>query len=259
MRRSGTRALPAMRQGSARTLPAMRIVSLVPSATESLAAWGTDPVACTRFCERPDLTHVGGTKNPDISAIAELSPDMVVVDREENRRPDFDALVAAGIEVEVLHIASLDDVAPELERLARRVGVDWRPDPLPPRSELPSIARVSARDAPVRVFVPIWRRPYMTVGANTYGTSLLNYCGVEVAFADRPDPYPVIDEADLANGGLDLVLAPTEPYEWHRRNLEELRAFGPTHLIDGQDLFWWGTRTPGAVRRVAETIAQALD
>lgn len=234
------------------------MISLVPSATETLAAWGIDPVACTRYCERDDLPHVGGTKNPDITAIAELAPDLVVVDREENRREDFDALIEAGIEVEVLHIASLDDVYGELERLAQRVGADWQPEPLPARSELPLLHRAEGDGKRVRVFVPIWRRPLMTIGGRTYGTTLLTYCGLEVAFADRPDAYPMLDDADLANEPVDLVLAPTEPYPWHRRHLDELGAYGPVHLIDGQDLFWWGTRTAGAVRRVAAAVAQAL-
>lgn len=236
----------------------MRVISLVPSATETLAAWGIDPVACTRYCERPDLPHVGGTKNPDIAAIAELAPDLVVVDREENRRPDYDALVATGIEVESLHIASLDDVEPELLRLAQRVGAEWQPEPLPSQSQLPPLRHRGGGEEPVRVFVPIWRRPFMSIGAPTYGASLLAYCGLEVAFADRPDPYPTLDEADLASEPIDLVLASTEPYPWHRRNLDELDAYGPVHLIDGQDLFWWGTRTPAAVRRVANAVAQAL-
>ena len=201
---------------------------------------------------------VGGTKNPDITAIAELRPDLVVVDREENRRDDYEALVAAGLDIEVLHIAALGDVGPELARLAARIGVDWQPAPLPDRAELPTLRRPSGSAEPVRVFVPIWRRPYMTVGAATYGVSLLEYCGVQVAFADRPEPYPSLTEAELLAEPIDLVLAPTEPYEWHRRHFDELSAFGPAHLIDGQDLFWWGTRTPAAVTRVAGAISLAL-
>jgi ABC-type Fe3+-hydroxamate transport system substrate-binding protein len=239
----------------------VRVISLVPSATETLAAWGADPVACTRYCERPDLEHVGGTKNPDIEAIAALQPDLVVADREENRKEDHDALIARGIEVLALHVASLDDVEPELTRLAQHIGAEWRPELLPERSELPRLCLPGGADAgdePVRVFVPIWRRPFMSIGAPTYGASLLAYCGLEVAFADQPDAYPTLDEADLASERIDLVLAPTEPYPWHRRHLDELDAYGAVHLIDGQDLFWWGARTPAAVRRVAGAVAQAL-
>ncbi|WP_423920648.1 helical backbone metal receptor [Candidatus Poriferisodalis sp.] len=246
-------ALPATRIVSANTLPAVRIVSLVPSVTETLAAWGVDPIACTRFCERPDLEHVGGTKNPDIEAITELRPDLVVVDREENRSEDYDALVANGTDVQALHVASLDDVEPELGQLAARIGVEWSTEPLPEQCK--PLEHPSGRN--VRVFVPIWRRPYMTIGARTYGASLLAWCGVDVAFADR-GRYPTIDAGDLSAGHFDIVLAPTEPYPCHLRHLDELAKIAPTHVIDGQDLFWWGTRTPGAVVRVAETVRRAL-
>ena len=75
----------------------MRVVSLVPSVTETLLAWGVEPVAVTRFCEQPALRAVGGTKDPDIGAIVALAPDLVVVNDEENRREDAEALGAAGL------------------------------------------------------------------------------------------------------------------------------------------------------------------
>ena len=231
----------------------MRIVSLVPSATETLAAWGIDPVACTRYCERPDLEHIGGTKNPDIETIAALRPDLVVADREENRKEDYDALVSAGIEVEALHISSLSDVEPELGRLAARIGITWTAEPLPPRRG----ATVLASGRIVRAFVPIWRRPYMTIGAQTYGASLLAWCGIDIAFSDR-GTYPTLGPEDLSPEHFDVVLAPTEPYPWHKRHRDELSALAPTHVIDGQDLFWWGIRTPGAVERLAHVTVQAL-
>ena len=81
----------------------VRVVSLVPSVTETLLAWGIEPAACTRFCEQPSLRHVGGTKDPDIGAIEKLAPDLVVVDREENRRDDARELMRRGIQVLDLH------------------------------------------------------------------------------------------------------------------------------------------------------------
>ena len=63
----------------------------MPSATETLLDLGAAVVACTRFCEQPGIAHVGGTKNPDIDAIIDLHPDLVVMDREENRLEDADA------------------------------------------------------------------------------------------------------------------------------------------------------------------------
>ena len=90
----------------------MRVVSLVPSVTESLLAWDVVPIAVTRFCEHPELPHVGGTKDPDVDRIVSLAPDLVVVNDEENRKEDFDALEAAGLAVHVVRVTRVEDVAP---------------------------------------------------------------------------------------------------------------------------------------------------
>src|SRR5579864_6429952 len=110
----------------------MRIVSLVPSVTETLSAWGQEPVACTRFCERPDLPHVGGTKNPAVDQIVELAPDLVVMDTEENRQEDHDLLVDSGVAVHALSVRSLADARAGVSGLADRVEVRWVPPDLPP-------------------------------------------------------------------------------------------------------------------------------
>ncbi len=100
---------------------ALRIVSLVPSGTETLLSLGAPVTACTRFCEQPGIPHVGGTKNPDIDAIIELDPDFVVMDREENRREDADALVAAGIDLFVSDVTTVDAAERFVVDLAARV------------------------------------------------------------------------------------------------------------------------------------------
>ena len=86
-------------------------MSLVPSSTETLLALGGDVVACTRFCEQPHLAHVGGTKNPDVAAIVRLAPDLVVMDREENRSEDAAALVDAGLDLFVSDVRTVADAA----------------------------------------------------------------------------------------------------------------------------------------------------
>src|SRR4051794_12128431 len=99
-----------------------RVVSLVPSATETLIALGNVPVACTRFCEQPGVPTVGGTKNPDIAAIVELAPDVVVVNNEENRVEDARELAARGIELHDMSPRSVSDVGPEVVALCERIG-----------------------------------------------------------------------------------------------------------------------------------------
>jgi ABC-type Fe3+-hydroxamate transport system substrate-binding protein len=221
----------------------IRVVSLVPSVTETLSAWGAEPVACTRFCERPDLAHVGGTKNPDIAAIVELAPDLVVMDVEENRREDAEALTAAGLEVLALHVDSLAGLPDELDRLADAVGVDV------PRLTLPESAPIR-----LRAVVPIWRRPWMTIGGATYGTELLAAIGVANVFADADRAYPEVTIEDMAARSPDVVLVPSEPYVFTDEHLAELAHVAPTVRVDGQDLFWWGARTAGAIDRLRDLL-----
>ncbi|HEX4905126.1 MAG TPA: helical backbone metal receptor [Acidimicrobiales bacterium] len=219
-----------------------RVVSLVPSLTETLLAWRIEPIAVTRFCEQPRLEAVGGTKDPDLVRIVQLAPDLVLVNDEENRRQDHDALVAAGLDVHVVSITSVFDVSPQLAALRIRLGLDPLELVLPP----PEPERL-------RAFVPIWRRPWMSLSASTYGSSLLAHIGIGNALADVPDRYPEVDLEDVV---ADIVLAPSEPYPFGERFRRELEVVAPVVFVDGQDLFWWGTRTPAAIERLKTATAR---
>jgi ABC-type Fe3+-hydroxamate transport system substrate-binding protein len=234
---------------AARPGDALRIVSLVPSVTETLLAWGVRPAACTRFCEQPSLRHIGGTKDPELEAIIAMEPDLVVMDEEENRREDAAELEAAGVDVHVTAVRSLDDVRPCLKGLAERVGLDPA-DVVIPRIEL----RNRPADG-LRVFVPIWKRPWMTISADTYGASLLDGLGALNVFADEPKRYPVVSLEDAVARGSHAVLAPSEPYPFGPRHVKELATVAPVALVDGQDLFWWGVRTSAALRRLGERLS----
>ena len=232
----------------------VRVVSLVPSATETLVAWGVVPVACTDFCEQPTLATVGGTKNPRIDDIVALAPDVVVMCHEENRLPDADALAAAGLTVHVCSPGSVAEVAPALAELAMGVGAS--PPPELRGGPVPVVEPLG-----LRAFVPIWRRPWMTFGAGTYATSVLTALGVENVVADWPAPdtaagrYPEVELDRIAAEAPDVVLAPSEPYAFKPAHLEVLASdVAPVIEVDGQDLFWWGTRTPNAITRLHQAL-----
>ncbi len=225
----------------------MRVVSLVPSVTESLLTLGVTPVACTRFCEQPGIPTVGGTKDPDVARIVALAPDLVVVNDEENRREDADALVAAGLAVHVTSPRSVADVAPALAALARVVGVSFPDGPLPP----PGPHRG-------RVVTFVWRRPWMSLTADTYGASVLAHLGwTDAIGAGDGTRYPELALGDAAALAPDLVVLPSEPYPFGARHVPEVAAALPgatVVTVDGRDLFWWGTRTPAALGRLAVAL-----
>jgi ABC-type Fe3+-hydroxamate transport system substrate-binding protein len=219
-------------------------VSLVPSVTETLIDWGIEPVACTRFCEQPGLLHVGGTKDPDVPAIVDLAPDLVVVDEEENRREDHDALVSAGIAVHVLGVRDLAHLDEQMAQLAGVVGGRW--EPLGPLA-------LAEPPATRHAYVPIWKRPWMALGEPTYGSALLRALGVgNVAAADGA--YPEVDLVGAIERGADVVIAPSEPYPFAERHRAELETVAPVVFVDGRDLLWWGARTRGALERLSTQL-----
>ena len=185
-------------------------------------------------------------QNPDIEAIITLSPDVVVVDQQENRREDAEALTAAGLRVLALDVRSVGGLTDELAPLAEAIGS--------PAGELvvPDVAPLG-----VRAFVPIWRRPWMTIGGETYGSAVLTALGVANVYRDAPTDYPQVELSDVADRRPDLVLVPSEPYEFTDAHLDELRVVAPVVRVDGQDLFWWGARTPAAIARLHAAISDA--
>ncbi len=233
--------------------PVRRVVSLVPSVTETLLAWGVPVAACTRFCEQPQLTHVGGTKDPDLDAIVALAPDVVVMDREENRREDADALIAAGLVVHVTHVVDVDDVPAMLAELAAAVGVPRESTPGPP---------IRAADEPewASAAVLIWRRPWMSTAGATYGSTILRRVGVTNVLAGADSTYPEVTLQRLAALAPTFVVLPSEPYPFAARHVAEVAAGVPGAtpvLLDGRDLFWWGVRTEEAIERLRAALRAA--
>jgi ABC-type Fe3+-hydroxamate transport system substrate-binding protein len=237
-----------------------RVVSLVPSATETLLALGLEPVACTRFCEQPTIPAVGGTKDPDVAAIVALAPDLVVMNDEENRREDHRVLRDAGLPVLDVSPRTVADVGDVVKRLARVAEVVV-PAPFSVWTEWLAGHGADAANAPqpgcaLRTAVTmVWRRPWMALGADTYGASLLAAAGIATApgLAGDGARYPEVTLARVGVLAPDLVLLPSEPYPFADRHRPEVAAAVPgvaVELVDGRDLFWWGIRTPAALTRL---------
>jgi ABC-type Fe3+-hydroxamate transport system substrate-binding protein len=270
--------------------PPRRIVSLVPSLTEALFALGLGErvVGVTEWCVHPadavaHLPKLGGTKNPDLDAIRALAPDLVIANQEENRKRDVERLEAAGIPVWVTYPRTVREGAELLAEFADLgASADARA-----RVVAPALAAVADAEAalaalrasgakPTRVFCPIWRDPWMAVGAPTYADDLITLCGGENVFganrltASSEDAdaaagdaraaaaterrYPRVTLAEVEAAQPDVVLLPDEPYAFGPRDAADLArlsapfaASGRIHLIDGTFVSWYGPRILRAI------------
>ncbi|BBG03397.1 MULTISPECIES: helical backbone metal receptor [Pseudonocardia] len=225
-----------------------RVVSLVPSLTEAVEA--TAPglvVGATDWCTHPsDLAaeRVRGTKNPDVERIVALAPDLVLANQEENRPPDLAALRAAGLAVYVTDIRDVDGGLTSLGRLLTACRLD-EPGWLREAHQLWGAIRPSSPRR--RVVVPIWRKPWMAVGSDTFTGAVLDRLGFDNVLAGSAERYPRIDPAELPPH--DLVVLPDEPYLFTADDGPE--AFGaPSALVSGRLLTWYGPSLVEAAREL---------
>ncbi|MFI9173469.1 helical backbone metal receptor [Streptomyces lincolnensis] len=229
----------------------MRVVSLVPSLTEAVAA--TLPgalVGATDWCSHPaDLavTRIGGTKNPATDRIAALAPDLVIANEEENRRPDLDALRAAGIEVLVTEVRDVPQAFRELARVLRACGAATRPRWLD-EAEAAWADRVPGTGPRRTAVVPIWRRPWMVLGRDTFAGDVLARLGVDHVYAEHAERYPRIPVEELRAARPDLVVLPDEPYRFTADDGPEAFDGLPCALVSGRLLTWYGPSLAEAPR-----------
>ena len=233
-----------------------RVVSLVPSLTEALAA--SCPhllVGATDWCTHPaglDVARVRGTKNPDLDAIAALAPDLVVANMEENRELDVRRLRERGVPVWVTRIETVPDAFASMRRLFTEV-IGLHQDP-PWLSEAEARWPVTVPAAHTRVVVPIWRDPWMIVGTPTFTADLLARAGYAVC-SPSPGRYPHTDLAEMDDPGLaDLALLPDEPYVFSQDDGPEAFSRIPTRLISGRLITWYG---PALLEAADELLGNA--
>ncbi|WP_221207962.1 helical backbone metal receptor [Streptosporangium becharense] len=258
VRRGGTsvEAVPRDDTGAAVDVPpaVRRVVSLVPSLTETVAA--TAPallVGATDWCSHPpglDVTRVRGTKNPDLERIGSLRPDVVLANFEENREPDIEALRAAGVPVWVTVIRTVDEALASLHRVLTEACRVPRPGWL---DDAASAWRQVAPGRRRRAVVPVWRRPWMVVGRDTFTGDVLARLGVDNLYGGHPERYPKVPLDRLVAAGPDLVVLPDEPYRFTAGDGPESFPGVEAALVSGRHLTWYG---PSLVEAPAVLSAQ---
>lgn len=242
--------------------PPRRIVSLVPSLTEWLFAIGLGErvVGVTEYCMHPrdgviSKPKLRGTKNPDRAAIIALAPDVVIANKEENRARDVEALTSAGVNVYVTDPRTILGAIDTLATLADLLGANQSAQPYLAAMQAAYADLPAPRTGP-RVLVPIWRDPWMAIGADTYAHDLLESCGAINVAADLEGRYPRFDLDTISALRPDLILLPSEPYAFSAADLPALQSIfaGSIRFVDGELLTWYGPRIPLALRAFRDLL-----
>jgi ABC-type Fe3+-hydroxamate transport system substrate-binding protein len=253
--------------------PPASIVSLVPSWTETLFALGLGDrvVGVTKFCVEPaglveSIRKIGGTKNPDLRAIAELSPRLIIANAEENRREDVEKMRSLGIPVLTTYPRTIPAAVESLLKIGRCAGCEPEADALA-RDITRSVSEVEANvgvwsKLRLRAFCPIWKKPWMAFNADTYAHDVLRMMGFNNVYASMGERYPVTSLEEALDLRPDVVLLPDEPYEFSDRDVDELRTTLPAGLgrrvliISGRDLHWYGVHMVSGLKSLAQRLAR---
>jgi len=244
--------------------PPRRIVSLVPSITETLCHLGLADalVGITAYCLEPRAlvrgkTRIGGEKDPDLAAIRALQPDLVVADIEENVREHVETLRGWEIPVWVTYprtvaqgLAMIRELGQLTDTAVRAAAILADLEPLHAQ-----VRATTARRRPVPVFYPIWRAPWMTIIADTDIHDLLAVCGAANIFGDRPARYPTVTLDEMAARRPEVIVLPDEPFRFRRAHLQDFAPYadvpavraGRIHLMDGKPFSWHGPRVGEAL------------
>jgi ABC-type Fe3+-hydroxamate transport system substrate-binding protein len=222
-----------------------RVVSLVPSLTEAVAVSAAELlIGATDYCTHPpglQVQRVGGSKYPSIASVRELRPDLVLANAEENRREDVEALRGARIPVWVTFPQTLDAAFTSLARMfaaLRRPRPAWLAE-----AEAEWAAPAGgppARAVPVRAVIPVWRRPWIVLGGQTFAGDLLGRLGVSNVYSSAAERYPRPALAEILASRAELVVLPDEPYPFSATDGPEAFPGLPCALVSGRHLTWYG-------------------
>ncbi|HJQ46195.1 MAG TPA: helical backbone metal receptor [Amycolatopsis sp.] len=237
-----------------------RVVSLVPCLTEAVEVTVPGVLAgATDYCTHPstlDVPRVGGSKYPNVDRVLELGPDLVLANSEENRPEDVERLRANGFPVWVMEApATVPHALASLRRLLTQAFEAPEPDWLVTAEEL-------WRETPpmrARAVVPVWRKPWVILGRDTFGGDVLRRLGVSIVYARHEERYPRPELAELrswfAAGDADLLVLPDEPYVFTDEDGPEAFPGVRYELVSGRYLTWYGPSLVDAHRELAGLAA----
>ena len=234
--------------------PPKRIVSLVPSQTEFLYSLGlnNEIVGQTIFCIHPEEKRninaiIGGTKNLKLDIIAQLKPDLIIGNKEENEQKQIEYLMQ-HFPVWMSDITTLNDSYEMMNKIAEIVDKKNQAAQMIHQIKLDFMQLknlVNEQKNTPKVAYFIWRKPYMVVANNTFINHLLETLNFENVFANNLERYFDVSEDEIMDKNPEIVLLSSEPYPFKQKHVSEIQNLLPKAkiiIVDGELFSWYGSR-----------------
>lgn len=231
--------------------PPRRIVSLVPSQTELLAYLGLEKevAGITKFCIHPEewfrtKTRVGGTKNVNFDKIAEINPDLIICNKEENKESDVKTLMEK-YPVWTSDIHTFDDALNMIKSVGEIMNKTGEAENLILQIKRNFEELRHLKTEPLKALYLIWKNPYMAAGKDTFIDSMLSRCNFINVCDTSQGRYPELTMEQIKNLSPEVILLSSEPYPFKEKHLAEFKLYFPrvlSVLVDGEYFSWYGSR-----------------
>jgi ABC-type Fe3+-hydroxamate transport system substrate-binding protein len=238
------------------------IISLVPSQTELLYFLGLDKevTGITKFCVHPAEWRktkkiTGGTKNIKPGIIKQLCPDLIIANKEENKKEQVEEL-AKYYNIWLTDVINLQDALQMIKDIGKLTGTDTKASELATQIEI-VFEQLDVPHKKIRTCYLIWQEPYMTVGGDTFINDMLSKCGFENIYVNQTR-YPLIEIEQLKVAGCELLILSSEPYPFKQKHSDTLQQQLPNTriiLADGEMFSWYGSR----LLKAADYFAKLID
>ncbi len=190
--------------------PPQRIVSLLPSITESVCALGACArlVGVDRYSNSPasvrSLPQVGGGLDPNVEAIVALRPDVVLLAKSSRV---IERLEGLGLKVLVLEPKSHADVQRVLEKIGQVLRTD---DALRVWRTIDASVSAAAQSLPdrvrrTRVYFEVNNGPY-AAGESSFMGETLTRLGARNIVPAALGPFPKLNPEFVVRANPDLIM-----------------------------------------------------
>lgn len=236
-----------------------RVICLVPSITELLYDLGLEEevIGITKFCVYPEKwfktkLRVGGTKQVNFQLIKDLSPDLVIANKEENTKEMIEELDRIS-NVWVSDISNLSEANQMILSLGELLNRSERAGEIVERIDQGfKKIRSLKSDKTVKYF--IWKSPDLLAGKSTFIDDMLSRCGLKnLTLIER---YP----EDMGKDSPDFVFLSSEPYPFKDSDISYFQTKYPkakVTLVDGEMFSWYGShllKSPGYFEQLLREI-----